>query len=78
MVDREDGMMASSTPQSESAEMGRATTMAKLTNLFDDMKLRDGLIGPDDVRSIEIEMLVDTGATFLSLPRNMRDRAGAA
>ena len=56
--------------------MGRVMTKAKITNLFDDMKEREGLMAPDDVLSVEIELLVDTGATCLSLPRNIIDELG--
>ena len=68
--------MTSSIPQSESAEMGRVMTTAKITNLYDLLKVNEGLVTDDTVRSIEVELLVDTGATMLSLPKKMIDQLG--
>ena len=69
-------MMASSTPASENAEMGRVMTTARITNLYDLLKVNEGLVDADDVRSIDVELLVDTGATLLSLPKDLIDRLG--
>ena len=68
--------MASSIPQSENAEVGRVMTTSKITNPYDLLKVEEGLLAADDVRSIEIELLVDTGATFLALPKDVIDRLG--
>ena len=68
--------MTSSAPQSENAEMGRVMTTAKITNLYDLLKVHEGLVTDDTVRSIEVELLVDTGATMLSLPIIMIDQLG--
>ena len=43
----------------------------KLTNFIDEEKAIEGLIEPDRVRSVEIEALVDTGATMLVLPADV-------
>ena len=69
-------MMASSAPQSENVDMGRVVTTAKITNLYDLLKVHEGLVADDTVRSIEVELLVDTGATMLSLPIIMIDQLG--
>jgi clan AA aspartic protease len=48
----------------------------ELTNDFDACKALEGLISPDRVRSIEIEALVDTGATLPPLPRDVIEHLG--
>ncbi|MBI5489785.1 MAG: retroviral-like aspartic protease family protein [Deltaproteobacteria bacterium] len=56
--------------------MGRVMTKIKLTNFVDMEKAREGLLPPDQVRSEEIEALVDTGATMLVLPADVVQRLG--
>jgi clan AA aspartic protease len=51
-------------------------TKLKLSNSTDRDKAAEGLLPPDQVRSIEIEALVDTGATTLALPRDVVARLG--
>ena len=46
-------------------------TKLKLTNAVDLAKARDGLIGPEQIRTVEVEALVDTGATTLVLPEDV-------
>ena len=48
--------------------MGQINAMLKITNLIDQSNAEDGLIKPEQIRSLEISMLVDTGATHLCLP----------
>jgi clan AA aspartic protease len=43
----------------------------KLTNLLDVGKASDGMVPPESVRKVEIEALVDTGATMLVLPEDV-------
>ena len=43
----------------------------KLTNSQDEKDVRRGLMSPDQVRAVEIEALVDTGATMLMLPSDI-------
>jgi clan AA aspartic protease len=43
----------------------------KLVNSGDLRLARDGLLPPDEVRSLELEALVDTGATDLVLPADV-------
>ena len=52
-------------------------TQLKITNCSDLAKVREGLIQPDQVRSVIIEGLVDTGATMLVLPEDVVDQVGA-
>lgn len=48
--------------------MGRITARIKVENLGDVFLAERGFPLPEGIRSIEIEALVDTGATFLCLP----------
>ena len=48
--------------------MGRITVPIKVENLADVMLAELGRLAGDEVRSIEMEALVDTGATLLCLP----------
>lgn len=50
----------------------------KLSNSFDEENVRRGLMKPEEVRSIEIEALVDTGATMLVLPAEVVAKLGMA
>jgi clan AA aspartic protease len=51
--------------------MGRVMQKIKLTNSHDEQDVRRGLITADQIRGIEIEALVDTGATMLMLPSDV-------
>jgi clan AA aspartic protease len=51
--------------------MGAVMTKLKLTNSVDLAKAREGLISPNQIRSVEVEALVDTGATTLVLPADV-------
>lgn len=51
--------------------MGRVMTNLKLTNTADLVRVRDGSLKPEQVRTLEIEALVDTGATMLALPADV-------
>jgi clan AA aspartic protease len=52
--------------------------MTKLTleNDADRCNAENGLIRPDEVRRVEVEALVDTGATTLVLPADLVERLG--
>lgn len=53
----------------ETATMGRVTVQAKIENLEDLWEARRGQKSDADVRRVSLsDALVDTGATFLSLP----------
>jgi clan AA aspartic protease len=61
----------------ESSTMGKVLVSAKIENLSDYSKMEEGALPTDQVRSVEVsEVLVDTGATFLSLPRRLIDQLG--
>jgi clan AA aspartic protease len=48
----------------------------KLVNSIDEELVLRGDVSPDQVRSMEIEALVDTGATMLMLPADVVERLG--
>jgi clan AA aspartic protease len=56
--------------------MGAVMQMIKLTNWLDAERARLGEIQPESVRSLEVEALVDTGATHLILPADVADNLG--
>jgi clan AA aspartic protease len=51
--------------------MGKVMTKLKLTNLNDIQDVKTGVLRPDQVRVLEIEAVVDTGATNLVLPADV-------
>jgi clan AA aspartic protease len=51
--------------------MGKVMQLIKLTNAFDEEDAKRGHIKPKQVRSLQIDALVDTGATMLVLPANV-------
>jgi clan AA aspartic protease len=51
-------------------------TKVKLTNTVDVQEGERGLLRPDEVRRVEVEALVDTGATMLAVPRDVADKLG--
>jgi predicted aspartyl protease len=57
--------------------MGRVTVSAKVENLSDMLKAREGLLKPEEVRSVEInEATVDTGSKLLALPKRLIRQLG--
>lgn len=56
--------------------MGRTLEKVRVTNYLDIAKAGEGLIKEDKIRSIKIEAVVDTGATFLCLPREVIEKLG--
>ena len=48
----------------------------KLINNYDEERVLSGELTPDRVRSVEIDALVDTGATMLVLPEEIVQRLG--
>jgi clan AA aspartic protease len=56
--------------------MGRVMAKIKLTNNTDLSNAHGGLIEGGAVRTVEIEGLVDTGATMLVLPLDVVERLG--
>ncbi len=56
--------------------MGKVMTKVKLTNQEDETLARRGLLPLDQVRTVEVEALVDTGATMLVLPADVCRKLG--
>jgi clan AA aspartic protease len=56
--------------------MGKVMTKIRLTNSAD-LENRDaGVLAPEQVRTLELEALVDTGATTLAIPQDVADALG--
>jgi predicted aspartyl protease len=60
----------------ELGKMGKVMIKVKLSNYVDMEKALRGIIPPEEVRAVEIEALVDTGATMLVLPGPVVERLG--
>ena len=61
----------------ETATMGKVLVAAKIENLSDLFKVEEGRMSPDEVRAVEVsDAMIDTGATFLCVPRQMVDQLG--
>jgi predicted aspartyl protease len=58
-------------------EMGKVLTEVTVTNRADEVRLADGTIASDQVRSLTLQdVLVDTGATTLCFPAEMIEALG--
>jgi predicted aspartyl protease len=52
--------------------ISKVLVSAKVENLSDFLKMEEGTLSPDQVRSVDVsDALADTGATFLSLPTRL-------
>jgi len=51
-------------------------TKLKLTNIADTTLAANGLLRPDQVRRLELDALVDTGATMLAIPADAARELG--
>ena len=61
----------------ENATMGRVLVSARVENLGDLCNAMQGQLPTEQVRAIDVpEALVDTGATTLSLPKDMIEQLG--
>lgn len=58
------------------ARLGKVMSTITVTNATDVDNRATGLLPPDQVRSAEVEALVDTGATMLCLPADLVARLG--
>jgi clan AA aspartic protease len=56
--------------------MGKVMEKIKLTNDYDLAACRAGTLASEGVRVVEIDALVDTGATMLMLPSDVVERLG--
>ncbi len=61
----------------ETATVGKVLVAAKIENSGDLESVRRGLLADEQVRRIEVEdVRVDTGATYLALPKRLIDQLG--
>lgn len=61
----------------ETETMGRVTVTAKIENLRDIFQVESQTLSADQARCVEVDdALVDTGATMLSMPKNLIGRLG--
>ncbi len=61
----------------EIATVGKVVTAAKIENLLDLYELSKGAIQAEQIRRIEIpDAIIDTGATYLSLPQRYVQELG--
>jgi len=56
--------------------MGRVTAKLKIRNAYDVQKAAEGTLSPTQVRSLEIEAVVDTGATYVCISRSDIEKLG--
>jgi clan AA aspartic protease len=56
--------------------MGRVAVKTKIWNFEDELRAIRGQIPKEAIRTIEVEGLIDTGATILVLPEELVDRLG--
>ncbi|MBW4508103.1 MAG: aspartyl protease family protein [Scytonematopsis contorta HA4267-MV1] len=58
-------------------EIGKVFTTLTVINRADQIRAKDGTISPEEVRSVTLSnVLVDTGATTLCLPKNLVAKLG--
>ena len=56
--------------------MGKVISKIKLKNYQDEIRAQIGLLKAEEVREIELEGLVDSGATMLALPEEVVEKLG--
>lgn len=56
--------------------MGEVIVKVKLTNYADELMVRQGLLAKDQVRSLEADAIVDTGAVQLVIPQAIVQQLG--
>jgi len=57
--------------------MGKVIVAARIENLRDVLLSREGALADDQIRAVEVsDALVDTGATYLSVPRKLIEQLG--
>jgi clan AA aspartic protease len=57
-------------------DMGRVIVTAKLSNIFDRQRAQAGELSPESIRTVEVDGLIDTGATLLVLPAEVVRKLG--
>jgi predicted aspartyl protease len=61
----------------EISTMGKVIVAARIENLRDVLLAREGALAEDQIRAVEVsDALVDTGATYLSMPRRLIEQLG--
>ncbi len=58
--------------------MGEVRIKVNLTNPFDQAMVREGFKKEEDIRFLEVDALIDTGAVNCVLPQYVADRLGLA
>jgi len=53
--------------------MGKVMTKVKLMNISDWLEKQQGKLRPDQVRSLDVEMMVDTGACRPAIPEDVAE-----
>ena len=56
--------------ETEGAEMGKVNVSVEIFNSYDDERVYDGTLKPDQIRHTTVETLVDTGASLVSIPES--------
>jgi len=56
--------------------MGRVTVKVKISNYIDHVAMSNGQMRPEDVRQVEVEGMIDTGATLCVLPESIVRQLG--
>src|SRR2546428_449487 len=62
----------------QEGDIGEGRVRIKLTNHRDAMLAREGLLKPEQIRSLEIDALVDTGAIRSVIPARIQQQLGVA
>src|SRR5438105_7824802 len=57
-------------------DMGEVRVKIRVNNARDVLNARDGLIRPEEVRSAEVEAVVDIGAVQCVIPQRLLDQLG--
>lgn len=57
-------------------QMGRVNVEVDLANHADTIRAQDGTIAPDQVRRARVPAIVDTGASYLVLPKSVTTQLG--
>src|SRR5688572_1187751 len=56
--------------------MGRVAVQVSVSNYYDVLRARNGMLPPEQVRHFEVEGVADTGSSHLVLPPEVADRLG--
>jgi predicted aspartyl protease len=61
----------------ETTTLGQVVVAAQIENLFDQRAAEEGRISADQIRHVEVpNARIDTGATFISMPKSLIDQLG--